>query len=258
MRSGIVTLLTDFGVQEAYVGVMKGVLHARSSALRAVVDLTHEVAPQDVEQARFHLENAWHWFPEGSVHVVVVDPGVGTDRAIAVAEHGGHVFVAPDNGLMRTLLDPTDEVHRLDLSRYPVPSATFHGRDLFAPAAAELVDGARPRDLGPRIELELAPERRNEAAADGSVAGRVVHVDRFGNLITDIAASVVGADPARCIAEIAGLRVRMVAAYGAAEPGDLLALVDSYGAVEIAVRDGDAARRLGVGRGAPVKLVLEP
>jgi len=253
--SGVVTLLTDFGEDEAYVGVMKGVLFARSSRLRAVVDLTHRVPPQDVAAGAFHLRHAWSWFAPGTVHVAVVDPGVGTSRSILVARHAGHLFLAPDNGLLEPILDAHAEVHRLDLALFPRPSSTFHGRDLFAPAAARLVEGAHLGDLGPAVErAALAPlrapfpARRAAAGADVHEA-RVEHVDRFGNLILDLPGAELRGDPLAYEALAGGVVIPFVPAYGAAAPGALLALVDSYGAVEIAVRDGDAARRLALGRG---------
>jgi hypothetical protein len=257
LASGVVTLLTDFGEDEAYVGVMKGVLLARSPRLRAVVDLTHRVPPQDVAAGAFHLRHAWSWFAPGTVHVAVVDPGVGTSRSILVAQHAGHLFLAPDNGLLDPVLDARAEVHRLDLALFPRPSSTFHGRDLFAPAAARLVEGARLGELGPAVErAALVPLRSPFPKAPAPApAGtevheaRVEHVDRFGNLILDLAGAELSGDPLAYEALAGGVVIPFAPAYGAAAPGALLALVDSYGAVEIAVRDGDAARRLALGRG---------
>lgn len=251
--SGVVTLLTDFGERETWVGVMKGVLHSRAARLRAIVDLTHEVPPQDVHAANFHLRHAWHWFPSGTVHVAVVDPGVGTARAILAARHAGHLFLAPDNGLFEGLLDDGDPVHAVDLAAYPQRSNTFHGRDVFAPAAARLVDGASLADLGPallqRRQLEPPLQRAVVVHPGNEFTAHVEHVDRFGNLILDLPGSALGADPTAFEVLIGERRVPLVATYGAARPGDLLALVDSYGAVEIAVCNGDASRVLGLRRG---------
>lgn len=254
--SGIVTLLTDFGLREAYVGTMKGVLWSRAQRLRGVVDLTHDVPPQDVAAATFHLRHAWSWFPPGTVHVAVVDPGVGTGRAILAALHADHLFIAPDNGLLGPILRDGDAVHALDASRFPRPSATFHGRDLFAPAAAQLVDGAPLAELGPSLE----PGSWDAGAAvrarvEGDVVhARVVHEDHFGNLVLDVPGEALGNDPSRWSVEIGGERVAFASTYGSVPRGTLLALVDSYGSVEVAEREGSAAGRLAVGRGAPVTL----
>lgn len=253
--SGVVTLLTDFGERETWVGVMKGVLHTHSERLRAIVDLTHDVPPQDVRAAAFHLRHAWRWFPRGTVHVAVVDPGVGTSRAILAARHADHLFLAPDNGLLDAVLSDGDPVHSVDLAAYPRRSHTFHGRDVFAPAAARLVDGARLADLGPafeahsRVRLEPPLRRAVVVRPDHEFEAHVEHVDRFGNLILDLEGSALGADPTAFEVVIGERRVPFALTYGAARPGDLLALVDSYGAVEIAVCNGDAARALSLERG---------
>lgn len=255
--SGVVTLLTDFGLEEAYVGTMKGVLWARSRDLRAVVDLTHAVPPQDVSAATFHLRHAWSWFPRGTVHVAVVDPGVGTERAILVARHEGHLFIAPDNGLLGPILRDHDSVHRLDGAAFERASATFHGRDVFAPAAARLVDGASPSDLGEALEAGAwvpGDGVRARVTEDGVVHARVVHVDHFGNLVLDVPGEALGADPSLWSVEIAGVRVPFAKTYGSVAQGSLLALVDSYGSVEIAESGGSAAGRLAVGRGAPATI----
>lgn len=265
--SGLVTLLTDFGVDDTFVGVMKGVLHGRSPSLRAVIDLTHEIAPQDVEEAADQLAEAWRWFPPGTVHIAVVDPGVGSSRAVLAARREQHVFLAPDNGLLSRVLAIDDEVRELDVRRFALADAsrTFHGRDVFAPAAAAWVEGLSFAALGP-----LARDwRRLTASAPvrlggGRLAGRVRRVDHFGNLITDIdRATVAELVSARGVA--ATLRVRigdhelpLVATYADVPPGRLAALINSSGLVEVARRDGDAARHLGLGRGAELHLEIEP
>ncbi|WP_419185820.1 SAM hydrolase/SAM-dependent halogenase family protein [Rohdeia mirabilis] len=251
------TLLTDFGSRDAYVGCMKGVLLSRAPSLRSIVDLTHDVPAQDTRAATFHLRHAWAWFPTGTVHVAVVDPGVGTERAILVARHEGHFFLAPDNGLLAPILEPTDAVHALDVTHYPAPSATFHGRDLFAPAAARLVEGATLEELGPGLRPGQwigATEPGPRIEAD-RIAGRVEHVDRFGNLILDVPGAALGVDTGDWVVEIQGVRVDFAPTYGSAGVGALLALVDSYDRVEIAERGGDASSRLDVGRGTPVTLL---
>jgi S-adenosylmethionine hydrolase len=260
---GLVTLTTDFGTSDPYVGVMKGVLHARFPAVRPI-DLTHGVPPQDARTAAFFLAHSWRFFPRGSVHVAVVDPGVGSERAILVAEEAGHAFLAPDNGLLGPVLSAAARVRALDVERFALPakSRTFHGRDVFAPAAAALAAGLAPEAAGSpcpswrRLELP-APEERPEG-----LAGEVLFADAFGNLITNLRPEPValgrslagrGAEP-RAALEIAGRRLALVGTYAEARAGELVALVNSYGSLEVALRSGSAARALGVGAGAPVLL----
>jgi S-adenosylmethionine hydrolase len=172
--SGLVTLLSDFGEADAYVGMMKGVLASVGGRDVRAVDLTHAIAPQDVRAAAFHLAHEWRWFPPGTVHVCVCDPGVGTERAILVARAGGHAFVAPDTGLLGPALAAAPGnawIGRLDVERVALPgrSRTFHGRDVFAPAAARIAAGAEPASLAtraPRFErIELPEGRRADSTA---------------------------------------------------------------------------------------------
>lgn len=251
--SGLVTLTTDFGTSDPYVGVMKGVLHARFPAVRPV-DLTHGVPPQDVKVGGFFLAHSWRWFPPGTVHVAVVDPGVGSERAILVAEELGHAFLAPDNGLLGAVLSEAARVRALDVERFALParSRTFHGRDVFAPAAAALAAGLAPEAAGVPLRswrrmLLPAPVERPEG-----LAGEVLFADAFGNLITNLRPEP-GAEPAGVL-EIAGRQLAVVGTYGEARAGELVALVNSYGSLEVALRSGSAARTLGVGAGAPVVL----
>jgi S-adenosylmethionine hydrolase len=247
--NGIITLLTDFGVTDTYVAQMKGVMLGIDPALR-FVDLSHAVPPQDVEAGSFLLEQSFHRFPEGTVHLAVVDPGVGSARAPVVVTAGGHVFVGPDNGLLEAavrLAGPAQEVRRLD--RVPAPvwgrSSTFHGRDLFAPAAALLASGRQaPAALGPLSKVLVGPSRGHR----GPGAGAVMHVDHFGNLITNIPAS------RECTAlEVAGRVVDVrVDHYAEASPGSLVFLCGSSGRFEVSVVGGSAAAELGVGAGAEV------
>lgn len=272
--SGIVTWTTDFGTCDPYVGIMQGVLLTRCPGARCV-DLTHHVPAQDVRVAAFYVAHSWRWFPRGTVHVVVVDPGVGTSRRILLARRAGHVFLAPDNGVLCGVLgdvptlargapgveqgDERDEpmVLELDVERFALEgkSSTFHGRDVFAPAAAALALGLAPTaagrplagdwDRGPRWPLPLR--------GDAVIATEVLLVDHFGNLVTALVPDEREGDLTRWEVEIASHVIPCAKTYGAVGPGELLALVDSYGHLEIAVRDGDAAERLGVGAGAPLE-----
>lgn len=250
---GVVSLLTDFGLEDGYVGTMHGVLWARSRRLRGVVDLTHAVPPQSVELGSFHLAHAWRYFGAGTVHVAVVDPGVGSSRRILLARSAGHWFLAPDNGLLDGVLDPNPEVWSVDPERVAVgpTSATFHGRDLFAPAAARVVDGADPGELGQPcgdwLRREACPPRLEELGW----RGRVLSVDHFGNLISDVPARALDGDSGAWIARVGGHSYPIRRTYAEVAPGSPIALVNSYGLVEVAVRDGNAAGQLGVQLGAP-------
>lgn len=252
--SRLITLLTDFGHRDPYVGIVKGVIASTERGLE-VVDLTHGVAPQDVRSASFHLAHSWRWFPPGTVHVAVVDPGVGTARRILCARAEGHVFLAPDNGLLGPVLPAGAEVRALDLERFSLPgrSRTFHGRDVFAPAAARIASGLPPEECGtPAAGWQDArfpePER-----GDRTVRGEVLLADHFGNLITNVREGDLPGPPEGWTAHAGEQRARLVGAYAEAAPGELVALVDSFGYWELSEAAGSAAARLGLGRGSPVR-----
>jgi S-adenosylmethionine hydrolase len=276
--SRLVTLLTDFGNADPYVGMMKGVLWSAAPSLRAVVDLTHAVAPQDVAAGAFFLAHAWHYFPAGTVHVAVVDPGVGSERRLLAASAGGHAFLAPDNGLLSGVLADAaarrlaTDVRQLDAERFALPrrSRTFHGRDVIAPAAAALIEGLAPAAAGPAAAhwRMLERPRAEPGANGGEVRGTVLFCDHYGNLITNVARGDLppagetgdGAGPAEASQRaepafevaLSGGRARLRGTYADAAPGEIVALWNSYGLLEIALRDGNAARRLGLGPGAPI------
>ena len=258
-----ITLLTDFGTDDIYVGVMKGVLH-RLAPSSPVVDLTHAVAPQDVVQSAFLLQQAWRHFPPGTVHLVVVDPGVGTSRRRLALRVEGQYFVGPDNGVLSAALPDAARGQRAigqsyEASQIDVPagveafageggaspgvSATFEGRDVFAPAAAFLANGGDIAKAGRPLEkLKALPAFR---APD--LRGVVLHVDRYGNLITDIRGDDVS--PGASF-EVARRRLPLVRTY--AESKELCAIVGSGGYVEVALPGGSAAEALGLGKGAEV------
>ena len=254
---GIVTLTTDFGTRDPYVAQLKGVLLAGCEGVR-IHDLTHEIAPQDVLEGALFLAAAVPAFPPGTVHLAVVDPGVGTDRRAIAASVGGQRVVCPDNGLLtllarRAAIEDVRSLERASQRREPV-SPTFHGRDLFAPAAAFLACGGAPAELGPPldapVELPLPHPRR-----EGSrLAGEVLHIDRFGNAITNLGRSgveaIAGGRPATI--EAAGRRLPLVRTYGDVADGEALALIGSADLLEVAVRNGSAATALGLERGSEV------
>jgi S-adenosyl-L-methionine hydrolase (adenosine-forming) len=248
--SGILTFLTDFGVIDHYVAVMKAVALGRSPAL-TLVDITHAVPPQCIQRASFVLAEAAPWFPPGTVHVVVVDPGVGTDRRPLVARLDDQIVVAPDNGIVGLLWSRSRRRQAWTLEAdlgLPERSSTFDGRDLFSPAGASLAAGlVAPEDCGASIEpllgSQIAPR-----ISDGLAIGRVQGVDRFGNLISDLRGLPSGLREV----SIDDRAVPFVATYGDADAGALVALIGSSGWLEFACVQGDAAALLGAGVGAKV------
>lgn len=244
----IITLLTDYGSTDSYAAEVKAVL--LSAAPGAVlVDITHDVPPGNVRAAQVLLGRSWHRFPPATVHFVVVDPGVGSERRALAAEFGGHRFVAPDNGLLSVL--PL-AARFVSLATPPGAAPTFHGRDVFAPAAARLATGTSLDALGPAItDAYHSPLPTPSMVGDG-VVGEVLYVDHFGNLISNIAGDDVpdGASIAAGGADIGPLR----RTFAAVAPGELVAYVGSGTTVEIALRDGSAAHRLGVAAGAAVRV----
>jgi S-adenosylmethionine hydrolase len=241
----LITLLTDFGTADGYVGEMKGVLLARAPDAM-LVDITHDIPAQDVETARLTLARVWRRFPAGTVHLVVVDPGVGTDRAALAVRSDGRWLVGPDNGVLSPALLVTGAC-AVTIEIPPNASASFHGRDVFAPAAASLALGTSLESLGamarqPTIRRTPEPQRID----DGVLAGVVISVDRCGNAITNLVALRAG------IVEVQGAALPLRRTYADVPPGDALAIVGSSGLIEVAVRDGNAARTLNLTRGSPV------
>lgn len=260
--AGVLGLLTDFGLRDPYVGVLKAVALGIAPTA-SVVDISHEIAPQDIEMGAWTLAASWRYFPAGSVFVCVVDPGVGSARRAIAFAAGDYFFVGPDNGLFARVLShtPADVCVALTNTAYHLPaaSATFHGRDIFAPCGAHLLAGVPIADLGEAIEpASLVPlgvplEPVWEGAA---LVGRVAHVDHFGNLISDIPLASVETLLAPGVrVEVDRMAMTRLTTHFAAGPtGDPFALRDSSGALAIAVRDGSAADTLGVGRGAIVRV----
>lgn len=250
----LVTLFTDFGTADSYIGEVKGVLLTRAPAA-TLVDLTHAVPPGDVRAGAYLFGRLWHRFPSGTVHLAVVDPGVGTPRAALAFRAHGYWFVGPDNGLFTSVFRNGVEA---DIVTLPTPDGaapTFHGRDVFAPAAAALISGLPLRSLGDRFAG--FPERLayTEPHYEGkSVVGEVIYVDRFGTLVTNLTAELV---PPYAVLEVEELEVGSLRrTFGDVPTGGLVAFVGSGGTIEIAVRDGSAARRLGMGAGGRVRARL--
>ncbi len=258
----VISLLTDFGTADVYAGVLHGVI-AGIAPLARVVDLTHDVAPQDVAGAAFLLDAAAPYFPAGTIHVCVVDPGVGSSRRILCVTTARATFLAPDNGLLTRVLarEPGACVRSVEDRALFLPevSRTFHGRDVFAPVAARLAEGLDPSEVGPEVrDPVLLPLPEDRPLAAGRVAGEVVHVDRFGNLVTNLRPERLG--PAVREARVSSVDVPGPVSHSYAErpEGALLLITGSTGLLEVSVRGGSARERLGVGRGAPVEVRVEP
>jgi len=235
--SGIVTLLTDFGLDDAYVGAMKGAIltmHPKTT----IIDLSHGVRPFAVLQGAFLLDSAWRSFPVGSVHVAIVDPGVGTDRKAIAFKAADHFFVGPDNGLFTFLTEPISET--VVLATPPEAAPTFHGRDVFGPVAARLAAGTALAELGrPQGQEPLRLPDAWASKVGEAWRAQVLHCDHFGNVITNL--------PIRALARIKvinGAPVRTVETYEEAHPNELVALVGSSGRIEFALPQGSAASRL--------------
>jgi len=245
-RPAIITLLTDFGTADTYVGQMKGVILAHCPGAR-IVDLTHEVPAGDVREAAFALASAVGAFPQGTVHVAVVDPQVGTGQARLAVGAGGDWFLAPDNGLLSPTLAALGDARA---RRLPVEgaSATFHGRDIFARAAAHLAAGRSFARLGPEMEEVASLKIPRPRRTGEGLAAEVIHVDRFGNLITNLLPWEL--PPGEATFKIGRATMRgLHRTYGEGRAGELLALVGSHGHVEIAASGGSAAEFLEARRG---------
>ncbi len=253
-----ISLLTDFGLEDPYAGIMKGVILSALPEV-SIVDLSHHVDPQDLKAAAFLIDASYSWFPKKTVHVIVIDPGVGSSRAIVAMAAAGHFFLAPDNGVLTRVLEnaTVDALVRVENPHYfihPV-SRTFHGRDIFAPVAAYMAGGKELSNLGPPMppselaRLELPVPHLSDADSNApALVGEVVAIDRFGNLITNLEEKRLQQfAPARdlsglCI-DIGGHVIRGLSfAYQSVSPGELLALIGSRGFLEISVNEGNAGR----------------
>jgi S-adenosyl-L-methionine hydrolase (adenosine-forming) len=242
----IITLLTDFGTADSYVAEVKGVLLSRAPTA-TLVDITHDVPPGNVRAAQYLLSRVWPRYPAGTVHLVVVDPGVGTTRRALAAQAGGHRFVGPDNGLFTPL---PEDARFVALPILRDASPTFHGRDVFAPAAARLAAGARLDDLGTAVSDVIRAPVAAPQVSDTAVIGEVVYTDRFGTLISNVPKELIRAGAAIKVKDVAVGPLRRT--FADVATGKPVAYIGSGGTVEIAVRDGSAARVLGVGVGTPI------
>jgi S-adenosylmethionine hydrolase len=271
MKPAALVLLTDFGLQDAYVGMMKGVIAQIDPSL-IVIDLTHQIPPQNLMAARFALMSAVPYFPSGSVYMAVVDPGVGTPRRAVAIEFGSApdrpagFLVGPDNGLFSGVLDDVSALAAVELTnprywRTPTPSSTFHGRDLFAPVAAYLARGVPLHDLGAPINpdslitLSIPNCRHMPMGNEIVIEGGIQAIDHFGNLVTTIPATEVMGK--QWFVMLDDLRLLGQYTYNDVAPGNAVALIGSHGWVELAVNQGNAQTQLGVDWGKMVKVVVQ-
>lgn len=258
--TSVVTLLSDFGHQDTYVGVMKGVILQRCPTAQ-LIDLTHAIPPQDLMAARFHLLSAYAYFPKGTVHLAVVDPGVGSQRrGVAIQFEQGYL-VGPDNGIFSGVLQSCSPIAAVELSNHDYwltlePSTTFHGRDIFAPAAAHLAAGELLSDLGPAIDVQTlaslsvpVPKR-----SPSYLQGTLQHSDHFGNLITNLPGEWVAGYSWQAL--VGDQAIPGVSTYSDVGLGQLAACIGSHKWIEVVANGGSAWERLRIRTGSPIKILL--
>jgi S-adenosylmethionine hydrolase len=279
----IITLLTDFGEADAFAGIMKGVILSIVPQAQ-LVDLTHQIPPQDIKQAAYVLTTAVPFFPEGTVHLVVVDPGVGSDRHPIAVETSRARFVAPDNGVLSYALAQAGDYHVVELVNpafhLQEVSSTFHGRDIFSPAAALLASGVPLDEFGPTVDSLVIIEPPRLAVREDRIEAEVLNVDNFGNLRTSIhtltweddarltfrplfgtqpeISSVINLDARSAYVSVSGMKIEGISlTFSVVKPNQVLAYVGSEGGLEIAINQGNAAREFGVNPGDPVSLYYQ-
>lgn len=256
----LITLLTDFGTRDSFVASMKGVILAINPSVH-LVDLSHDIPPHAIREAAYCLNGCYKTFPEGTVHVAVVDPGVGSTRRPLVVKTTRYFFVAPDNGVLTPILDTGSDVNirLLDNPRYRLesPGSTFHGRDLFAPAAAWLTTGVAWTSFGPAVSDPVRLDWPTPVCQGAVIRGEVVHIDRFGNLISNIEGHRILSRPLeRVRVTVSGRAIGpLVSHYAAANSGIPQALINSHGMLEVFVREQPACDVLKAGIGAVIEVL---
>lgn len=264
----VITILSDFGVDDEYVGVMKGVILSICPSA-AIVDISHQIDPQDIAQAAYLIPAAYRFFPEGTVHLIVVDPGVGGQRDILATHHAGHVFIAPDNGILTLLMnreksDTIVRIHNADYFLKPL-SATFHGRDIFAPVGAHIVNGIGLEELGTKTDIEdiVHLEGLNcRLSESGELVGKIISIDRFGNLITNIDSNSLttlrqnGVENRLQVQFGTHVISYLSDTYASVAPSSPLALIGSRDYLEIAVNCGSAQQYFKARKGDTVRVKL--
>lgn len=254
--SGVITITTDFGHKGPFAAVMQGAIIKRFADAR-IIDLAHDIPAHWPPEAGFWLSRSYEYFPMGTVHMAIVDPGVGIERDILLVLKDEHLFIAPDNGLLAPLAEDADRVCKLnedalDKIGLGTPSLTFHGRDMFAPLAADLAAGKiSVDDISTNTNDWIPGLIEDPQVSHGRISGIVITVDAFGNLISNIDASLIESFDNPMV-NVAGKKIAMTTTYGRVNPGEFLALINSFGVIEIARSENSAADGLGCERGAPV------
>ncbi len=258
----MITLTSDFGLKDPYVAEMKGVI-LTINPNATLVNITHDVEKFNVRAAAFMLASAVPFFPEGTVHLAVVDPGVGTQRRAILIQTKSSFLVGPDNGILILAAQKQgiEHIYQLTNPKFMLPkvSSTFHGRDIFAPAAAHLAKGVPPKDFGPEVQDPVMPEFSKVKIIDGSLVGQVLHVNGFGNIITNINEKEMSENNAKTVnveSSHGSLRVPFGKAYAQAKPQEPVALIGSHGFVEIGLNQGNAAEKFHVKAGDRIKVTV--
>ncbi len=255
----VITLITDFGVASEYAGVMKGVLLTINPSCQ-IVDITHGIAPQDREEAAFILYNAYTYFPQGTIHLVVVDPGVGGERKPVVVKTDNYLFVGPDNGVFSFIYrtEGFQKAWQITHASYLLPrvSTTFHGRDIFAPVAAHLSTGVSPEVVGVEHKNLVVLSDLEAKIEQGGIRGRVVYADHFGNLVSnisrDVFEKVTAGKQFRIVAGGSEIE-RVVTHYGEAGEQEVVALFGSSGWLELSIKNGSCQKKLDTGKGTSIE-----
>lgn len=253
-RSGIITFLSDFGLDDAYVGIVKGVI--LSVFPRAIIiDITHNIKPQSISEASYLLFTSAPYFPPGTVHLAVVDPGVGTSRRPILVQTREQFLVGPDNGLFTDFINDDAKIFHLNRPEFFLNhiSQTFHARDIFAPVSAHLASGVSPEKMGEPISNPCLLNRPKPEIKPDRIIGQVIHIDRFGDLITNIPQKLV---PENAIIRIMGKEISGLSKNYCGPSGTLLALIGSSGLLEISIASDSASLRLKAGVGQPVEVIF--
>ena len=256
----IITLTTDFGTSDLYVGVMKGVI-LNINPRAQIVDITHAIPPQDLEAAAFLIDSAYRYFPNGTIHVIVVDPGVGSTRRTIACQTKTACFVCPDNGVLTHILRDESHIHAVAIESpahfLPQISNTFHGRDIFAPVAAHLSRGVSIDDLGSPITQPVQLPIPTPKLTEDRIVGHIIWIDHFGNLIANISREVLESMTVQngFVIHVNGVEIgHLNRSYAESAIGEVLAIIGSFGRLEVSINGGNAAQTLGVQRGDPITI----